>query len=191
MVNLRSFRMLWSRTAIALLLFLFIIFITALVSGLLQVVNIEFGAIQINIPFVIVSWQALPNPALWIAIAATSASLAGFFESYLRRKVFVYYKLVNYPADHLKILHSIKGSPKTVDEIANEFDVPPSVAEHVLEDLWVDGLLQKLGDGGKSIYYFPFEKKLAQMQEEKKETEEPKKEDRVSERIKKFAKKDD
>ncbi len=184
--------MFWNRTVVALLLFSFILFITALFSGLLQTVDINFGSVPINIPFVVVSWQVSPNMALWIAIAATSATLAGFFESFLRKKVFVYYKVVNYPADHLKILHSIKGHPKTMEDIASDFDVPPSVAEHVLEDLWVDGLLQKLGDGGRSIYYFPFEKKLAQMAEEKKEPEEPeKKGDRISERIKKFAKKGD
>lgn len=174
----------WSQSAIAIFLFLIFIFLGALLSGLVVAAGVNFSGIPIYLPIPTITWEINYNWALWLGVLGASASIAAFLSTWLRRKFFVYYKIVDYPADHLKILHEIKGNPKTVEDVAISFDIPPSVAERVLEDLWVDGLLQKLGDGGKTIYYFPFEKKLAQMREDKKEEEKPD----ITKSLDKFAK---
>jgi predicted transcriptional regulator len=172
----------WSQSAIAILLFLLFVFIGGLVSGLIQVFDFGFRSVPVYVPVFVPTVVFVQNWAGWLAVFGASASIAAFISTWLRRKIFVYYKIVDYPADHLKILHEIKGKPKTIEDIAVIFDIPPSVAERVLEDLWVDGLLQKMGDGDRSIYYFPFEKKLAQMMVNGKEED-------VKDKINKFAKK--
>lgn len=171
----------------AIILFLVFVFIGGLLLGLISATGISFSGIPVYIPVPTFDWQISSNWALWLGLLGSAASISAFLTTWLRKKVFVYYKVVDYPADHLKILHEIKGSPKTIEDVAMAFDIPPSVAERVLEDLWVDGLLQKLGDGGKTIFYFPFEKKLAQMREEKKEEEKDKNAE-ITKSLDKFAK---
>jgi len=146
---------------VALLLFLLFSFLGAVFSGSLKLNAINFGEATIHVPLPSLDYTVSGGWGEWIGILASSATLAAFLSTYLGKRLFITYKVINYPADHLKVLRSLKGHPKTPTEVAAEFDIPPSVAQRIMEDLARSGMLEKIGSGERMLYYFPFDKELA------------------------------
>jgi len=146
---------------VALLLFLLFSFLGAVFSGGLTLNAVTFRTASIRVPLPAFDYTLGGGWGEWIGVLASSATLAAFLSTYLGKKLFITYKVIDYPADHLKVLHSVKGTPKTPNEVAAEFDIPPSVALRIMEDLNSAGLLEKLGNGQRTIYYFPFDKEKA------------------------------
>jgi DNA-binding transcriptional ArsR family regulator len=146
---------------VAFLLFLFLTFLGGVFSGALELNGLDFHTVQLHVPFFTVDYTLKGEYGLWIGVLASSATLAAFLSTYVGKRLFITYKVVDYPADHLEVLKAIKAGPKKAAEIAEEFDVPPSVAQRVLDDLNDSGLLEKIGDGEHTIYYFPLDKERA------------------------------
>ena len=146
---------------VAFLLFLFFSFLGAVFSGSLTLNAVTFRTATIHIPLPSVDYTLGGNYGVWLGILASSATLAAFLSTYLGKRLFITYKVINYPADHLKVLKSLKGKPQTPKEVAVEFDVPPSVALRIMEDLASSGMLETIGSGDRMLYYFPFDKENA------------------------------
>ncbi|MBR9679450.1 MAG: winged helix-turn-helix transcriptional regulator [Candidatus Altiarchaeota archaeon] len=156
------FGVLRNQLFVALFLFLLFSFLGGIFSGHLALNSINFRDIAIHIPLFSFDYVITGDYGFWIGVLATSATLAAFLSTYLGKRLLISYKYVNYPEDHLKTLRSVKGKPKTAGELALEFDVPLSVTQRVLDDLEKEGLVNKMGDGKHTVYYFPFEKRLAE-----------------------------
>jgi len=154
-------RALRDQTFIAFLIFLFLTFLGGVFSGALQLNSISFRTVQLHIPLFVVDYTLSGGYGVWIGVLASSATLAAFLSSYVGKRLFITYKVVDYPTDHLEVLKFIKAGPRTMAEVAEEFDVPPSVAGRVLGDLSESGLLENLGSGEHAVYYFPFHKEEA------------------------------
>ena len=153
-----------SQMFIGLMLFLLLSLLGGVFSGAMTLNSIDFRTVTFHFPLVSVDYTMNPDYGLWVGILATSATLAAFLSNYLGKRTFITYKFVNYPADHLKVMRFIRNNPQSAGGVATEFDIPFSVAQRVLEDLEKGGLLEKLGDGDKAVYYFPFQKNLAKGQ---------------------------
>ncbi|MBR9681394.1 MAG: winged helix-turn-helix transcriptional regulator [Candidatus Altiarchaeota archaeon] len=149
-----------SQMFIGLILFLLLALAGGIFSGALTLDSINFRTVTFHLPLMSVDYTMNPDYGLWVGILATSATLAAFLSNYLGRRSFITYKFVNYPADHLKVMRFIRGNPQNVRGVSKEFDIPNSVAQRVLEDLEKGGLLERISDGDRAIYYFPFEKHL-------------------------------
>ena len=147
-----------SQMFIGLMLFFFLSFLGGVFSGALTLNGIDFRTINFYLPLLSLDYVIKSDFGIWVGILASSATLAAFLSNYLGKRTFITYKFVDYPADHLKILRFIRGKPQDAKNIASEFDIPLSVAQRVLGDLEKDGLLEKIGDDDKTIYYFPFER---------------------------------
>lgn len=146
---------------VALMLFLLFSFLGAVFAGSLTLNGITFRTATLHIPLPGFDYTVGGNYGTWIGILASSATLAAFLSTYLGKRLFITYKVINYPADHLKVLKAIKGNPKTPNEVAADFDIPPSVAQRIMDDLVNSGMLENVGSGDRTIYYFPFDKRRA------------------------------
>ncbi len=147
-----------SQMFIGLILFFLLSFLGSVFSGALTLNGIDFRTLSFYLPLFSLDYSIKSDFGIWVGILASSATLAAFLSNYIGKRTFIMYKFVDYPADHLKVLKFIRGNPQGAETIASEFDIPLSVAQRVLEDLEKGGLLEKLGEGEKTIYYFPFEK---------------------------------
>ena len=150
-----------SQMFVGLILFFLLSFLGSVFSGALTLNSINFQAITFHIPLLSVDYSIKSDFGLWVGILASSATLAAFLSNYLGKRTFIMYKVVNYPEDHLKVMKFIRGNPQDAKSVANEFDIPLSVAQRVLNDLEKDGLLEKISEGDKAVYYFPFQKNKA------------------------------
>ena len=147
-----------SQMFVGLILFFLLSFLGGIFSGALTLNSLDFRSVTFYFPLLSVDYSINSDFGLWVGILASSATLAAFLSNYIGKRTFVMYKVVNYPADHLKVMKFIRGNPQDAKNVASEFDIPLSVAQRVLGDLEKDGLLEKVSEGEKAIYYFPFEK---------------------------------
>ncbi|MCW1309538.1 MAG: hypothetical protein OH344_02495 [Candidatus Parvarchaeota archaeon] len=147
-----------SQAVITLLLFIVIFFVGSIVSGVLEFVDIRIEAVPVYLPLPTITSAVSSNIGVWLANAAVAATIAGFLGSYLGKRVLVFYRYVEYPSDHLKVLKLIRIKPRTMDELVKEMDAPPSVIQRVLEDLMKDGLVLQFSKDDKAIYFFPMQR---------------------------------
>jgi hypothetical protein len=147
-----------SQAVITLVLFIVIFFIASVFSGALGAIDLKIETTPIYLPLLNITWSASSNIGLWLANAAVAATISGFLGSYIGKRVMIFYKYVEYPSDHLKVLKLIRIRPRTIDELVKEMDAPPSVIQRVLEDLMKDGLVLQFSKDDKAIYFFPLQR---------------------------------